>query len=433
MSVLLIVLATGASISTAGTELPVTLLDLPHNVQGPGTSMQQSLELSYSVQRLGLLGTQKLATWALPERPVLRTGLGLTAASLLPQLGVSTWMHEEWHRTPMSRHGVSNMNSYYDPATWSSAAAGVHLVTDDDLAWLKREHPADLVRAHAAGMESEHALVRFAGGQLLRQADTHIIGPLYTAGSWMTPTLITAEVDNISYLIYCGPPSDYPPSDEYEPSEEMRDFTGWDGDAWAYDLILPDEPYAERGVHPSGDGIDRYRVWSDLPAEAQDVLTRFTRLYWLNFVNPNLLGINAFAIGEYKMNAAAGVMWTPWGYDVGGRARLLTGDVMWSTELSVGVNRDLRLPSLSVGAQGLPLSDDLSLDLSLAAWMQPANLRWDDTHARAGGRVGLGVRYALRPWIALRAEGMAKSQGWVLGEVALEPAVAGRLGLDFSL
>ena len=152
MSLILIALATSASISTAGTELPVTLLDLPHNVQGPGTSMQQSLELSYSVQRLGLMGTQALATWALPERPLLRTGLGLTAASLLPQLGVSTWMHEEWHRTPMSRHGVSNMNSY-----------------------------------------------------------THIFGPLYTAGSWMTPTLITAEVDNISYLIYCGPPSKYSP------------------------------------------------------------------------------------------------------------------------------------------------------------------------------------------------------------------------------
>ena len=71
--------------------------------------------------------------------------------------------------------------------------------------------------------------------------------------------------------------------------------------------------------------------------------------------------------------------------------------------------------------------------MQLSAWLQPENLRWDDEKAAPGGRVALGARYALRPWLALRVESMAKTQGWVMGEVSLQPELAGRLGLDFEL
>ncbi len=420
--------------ATAGAaELPLTVFDAPYHLQGPGFGMPVSLEMAYSTHRLSLLGTEAALRWALPERPLVRDALGLGVATGLAQLGFTTWMHEEWHRAPMSQHGIHNQNSYHDPSTWESAAAGVHLVADDDLVWLKAEHPADLVRAHTAGMEGEHELVRFAGDRLIREADRPIVGPLRTAGSWMTPALLTAELDNLTYMIYCGPPSDEPPSDEHEPREAYRDFTGWDGTAWAYDLVLPDEPYEDRGVHPSGDGIDRYRIWSDLPEEGQQVLTRYTRLYWLNLVNPDLLGVNAFAVGPYRMNGALDVIWTAWGYRVGTRGRLLTGDVLWTSELGVGVNRELTLPYASVGAQGIPVSERLDLDLELSAWMQPDQLRWDDTQAAPGGGVELGLRYALRPWAALRLEGLAKTRGQMLGEVELGPGVAGRLGVDLTL
>ncbi len=395
--------------------------------------MQASLELAYSTHRLSLLGTDAALRWALPERPLVRDALGLTVATGLAQLGITTWMHEEWHRAPMSQYGIANQNTYHDPSAWEQAAAGVHLVADEDLVWLKSEHPADLVRAHTAGMEGEHELVRFAGERLIREADRPMLGPLRTAGSWMTPSLITAELSNLTYLQYCGPPSDEPPSDEYEAREAYRDFTGWDGDAWAYDLVLPDETYEARGTHPAGNGIDRYRVWSDLPEESRQVLTRYTRLYWLNLVNPDLLGINAFAVGPYHANGALDVMWTAWGYRVGTRGRLLTGPVLWTTELGVGVNRELAMPYVSVGAHGLPVAERIGLDLELSGWMQPEQLRWDDTGMAPGGSVELGLRYALRPWLALRLEGTAKTQGQMLAEVDLGPGVAGRLGVDFSL
>jgi len=427
LQALLLLSAAGAA------ELPVTMLDAPHHFQGPGFGMRSSLELSYSVQRLGLLGTQALGEWILPERELLRTGLGLGVVTGLAQLGFTTWMHEEWHRAPMSQYGIDNQNTYHDPSAWEQAAAGVHLVSDEDLAWLKAEHPADLVRAHTAGIESEYALVRFASDQLLREAHRPLVGPLRTAGSWTTPMLLTAVIGNQSYMQYCGPSSNEPPSDEYEPREEYRDFTGWDCDAWAYDLVLPDEPYEARGTHPSGSGIDRYRVWSDLPEESKEVLTLVTRLSWLNFLDPNLLGINGFAVGEHTMNAAAGMIWTPWGYTVDTRGRLLTGQVLWSADLALGMNRELVMPILTVGADRLPITDRLSADLQLSAWLQPENLRWDDEKAAPGGRVALGARYALRPWLALRVESMAKTQGWVMGEVSLQPELAGRLGLDFEL
>ena len=37
-----------------------------------------------------------------------------------------------------------------------------------------------------------------------------------------------------------------------ETTEASRDFTGPDCTAWVYDLRRPDEPYADRGTHPSG-------------------------------------------------------------------------------------------------------------------------------------------------------------------------------------
>ncbi len=421
-------------LSSAGAaELPLTLLDAPHHFQGAGFGMPSSLELNYSAQRVGLLGAQALGEWALPERDLLRNGLGLGVATGLAQLGLTTWMHEEWHRAPMSQYGIGNQNTYHDPSAWEQAAAGVHRVSDQDLAWLKAEHPADLVRAHTAGIESEYAFLRFSGDQLLREADRPILGPLRTAGSWMTPTLLTAAIGNQSYMLYCGPDSNEPASDEYEAREAYRDFTGWDCDAWAYDLILPDEPYEGRGTHPSGTGIDRYRVWDDLPEESKEVLTLVTRLSWLNFLDPNLLGINGFQVGEHVMNARVGMIWTPWGYTVDTQGRLLTGEVIWRVDLAVGVSWDRVMPLVSLGADRLPITDKLSADVELSGWLQPENLRWDDGALAPGGRLALGTRYAIRPWLALRVEGMVKTRGWVMGEVSLEPEVAGRLGVDFAL
>ena len=249
----------------------------------------------------------------------------------------------------------------------------------------------------------------------------------------MAPTLITAEVDNFGYLVSCGPPSNYPPEDENEPREDLRDFTGWDCDAWAYDLVLPDEAYEARGVHPAGQGVDRYRVWADLPTESREVLRRVTRLYWINALNPHLYGINAIAVGEHRMNFATGLVLTPSGYAIDGSARLLAHERMWTVDVSTYVSRALVRPGVSLGVERWPLTDRLRLDVQLSWWMQPENLRWDDTRAAHGGRVAMALRYDVSSRVGLRAEGMAKSQGWVLGEASLEPGGAVRLGVDFRL
>src|SRR6185503_15319227 len=77
-----------------------------------------------------------------------------------------------------------------------------------------------------------------------------------------------------------------------------RDFTGLDPDGWVYDLFRPDEPYAARGIHPSGVGIDRYRSESDFTPRERRYLRRQARLSWLNLLNPQLIGLYGFDVGR---------------------------------------------------------------------------------------------------------------------------------------
>ena len=89
-----------------------------------------------------------------------------------------------------------------------------------------------------------------------------------------------------------------------------RDFTGADFTAWADALFFPDKPYEDRGIHPSGVGINRYIKPSQLSTEARSYLKKQGRLHWLNILSPHLFGfskikLNSTEKGDYYGNFAA--------------------------------------------------------------------------------------------------------------------------------
>jgi hypothetical protein len=77
---------------------------------------------------------------------------------------------------------------------------------------------------------------------------------------------------------------------------QVRDVTGHDFTAWAYDLHRSDEPYAARGVHPSGVGVDRDIKRADLTSEESKYLKRQGRLQLVNLLAPFLFNAGGFTI-----------------------------------------------------------------------------------------------------------------------------------------
>jgi len=416
-------------------ELP--LVDLPFQTANGGSwpSMEQSVWVSSMLYQ----GTHLLAGKILdPNSPRLGKAIGgKVVISVLDGLtvllpGFLGWQHEEWHRAVMSWRHISSYDDIYKVEL--SDITNVSHVTDEDLTRLKAEHPADSVRMSMAGIEGNYAEA-FALEKM--QFFEHTT-------SWNTATLWWLYIGNSDYLHQCaGVGADTitrQQNDKEGADVPRRDFTGLDCDGWTYDLFRPDEPYAARGVHPSGVGIDRYRGYSQLsPAEQ-----RFTRkqfwLSFLNFADPNLIGFRHFRLpwpvrGEaVDFNAALRFIPAVFGYDL--RLDLFAQRARWQNllvSLHGYFNHGGPLPGLEVSVHRWPVGHlggaPLELGGRVAGWLQPERLRYDSDGVDVGGlvtvRAGVGLARACEPYVEVEA----KSKGWVTGSVFLESNVSARMGL----
>jgi hypothetical protein len=400
--------------------LDVPALEYPYNVpDGSFPSMRQSLMLSKDAFHLMHLLEGKLSEgeWS---------GLMMVALDFLYvylPLG-DAWLHEEYHRAVLSRRGISSFNDVYKMKLFAETIAVSH-VRDEDLVRLKREHPAEQVRLSAAGGEGEHDLVL----ELEKDSFFHDSPDVILFVAWLSK--LTA-----SYYVYqCGTDAGDELTDELNLEDgadvKRRDFTGLDFTAWVYDLHRPDEPYEARGVHPSGVGIDRYRKLTHLTAAERSYLRQQGWLTWLNFVDPQLIGIRSFGRPE-------GIRWmaslrhelTSFGYVIDANVFLRRGGLKLAATTHAYVSQEHVLPGLDVQLLGLPVhvgGATLTLTPRLAAWLQPRDQLYRSRETTAGGllglRAGLGSR-RVRPYLEVEA----KTEGWVAGNVYLGKNVTVRAG-----
>ncbi|HET7710757.1 MAG TPA: hypothetical protein VFL80_02400, partial [Thermoanaerobaculia bacterium] len=231
-------------------ELPLLDRDnVSHGLRGP--SMAQSLALSaafYEISHYAIEERLEQRPW-LTRWMVALFDIGVSLIAPLPFSDV--WIHEEWHRAVMSNRGVDSYNDVYKFAI-ATDAISVSEVRDEDLIRLKRDHPADLPRLHVAGIEGEYALVqRLQRNKFFdRTRGYHI--PIY----------FISKVSSAGYVGSGTSSETTTETHEWEREEGVdvskRDFAGHDFTAWIYDMSRRDEPYAARGLHPSGVGIRRY-------------------------------------------------------------------------------------------------------------------------------------------------------------------------------
>ncbi len=424
--------------STASTPPPralldFTLIDAPYNTSqgGRAPSMQQSLDVSIAAYEGLHGGIERLfgERRKLARAAIVFADLATTLEWALPL--TSVWVHEEFHRAAMGRRGIDSHNDVLDFKFGADWIAVSH-VRDEDLARVKREHPAEWVRVNEAGIEGELLLVRDLERRQFFGRSTTWHLPLY----WLT------KLGTLGYVAsgsWDDADADVDLSNVEDGADvERRDFTGHDFLGWVYDLHRPDEPYEMRGLHPSGVGLDRYRKRSHLTAAEKEYLSLQGKLQLLNLVDPFLFGLNGgvrVGGGPDPVRVSAGLSHylTSFGHTIDANLLAQRGAANVAVTLHSYTNRDRRFAGLTTELIDYPVTAaGRRLDVSprLAVWAQPARQRFDATEGSLGGLAGVRVRTALSRRVGAFVDLETKSAGWVAGNVYLDRNTSLRLGLS---
>lgn len=414
------------------TPLTVPLVDVPFNFAGRGysfPSMQQSLNLSKDFYQLGHYAIEEALSGKKRWIRIL-TEIGFDVFSTWLPLG-NGWMHEEWHRAVLSRRNFASYNDFYNFPIFSNIIAVSH-VQDADLIALKRDHPAEQVRLQSAGMEAEwEQNFRFEKEKFFDRDPTDHLG-----------IIILNDIGSSFYLFHCAGSS----SDEttnIQNSQDgsnipKRDFTGLDCNGWVYDLFRPDEPYAARGIHPSGVGINRYRKWSDLNGDEQNFLKLTAGLSLLNFLDPNLArfnrfhGTSPFSGDPLEWSTMVRALPTSFGVAVDGNLFWKEGVTNLILILHSYLSPKQYFPGLEVELYRYPLTlfgENENITLRGMAWLQPKKQRFDSKAGTLGGLAGLRFGHAFSKTFEAFLEVEGKSEGWVAGNVYLDSNLSTRAGL----
>lgn len=422
--------AVPAAAEELGAPLDVPLVESPYNIgAGAWPSMRQSLGLTSSAYEVlhAVVGRRFdpfVGGWRGFGHIMIFVGIDVLAAYL--PLG-DAWLHEEYHRAVLGRRGIDSFNDVYRLEIGGSVIRVSH-VKDEDLVALKRDHPEDMVRLPAAGIEGETQLIQTLGRNAF----------FLDARNFHTVLALTTLL-NVHAYVSSGPEEENDEMtdemNEEEDSVEERDFVGHDFASWVYDLFRPDEPYEARGVHPSGVGLNRYRRASDLSARERDYLAWMGRLSWLNLIDPFVFGIPRLEGPGFAWTASTKHFLTSFGFAVDANALYRQGDLSLAATVSHYRNASLATPGLSLELVRWPLAPLLgveALSFRAAGWLQPKRQRFDDDEAKAGGLGAVRAHVPLsrgEAWVELESKGA----GWVAGNPYLEPVTVGRLGVAYRL
>jgi hypothetical protein len=253
--------------------------------------------------------------------------------------------------------------------------------------------------------------------------------------AWNVPTIWTFYGMNSLYMQICASKlTDDDASFAAQQTDQLkRDTGGQDCTGWTYDLFHPDEPYSARGPHPAGNGIRRYRTWSELDAREKSYLGRQRTLSLLNFLDPMLLGFSAFEVGGLRFNGHVRYMPTSFGDEISLDGFFDVTDLKLFVSAQNFFNYGHWSPGVAVQVwrYSIPFHGNRAFTVTAAAnaWLQPKEQQFMTSTRELGGlarlRLGIAGPRTFEPF--LEVEG--KSRGWAAGVVTLEAGYALRLGV----
>lgn len=398
--------------------IAIPLYDTPENskLDFKNLTMNQSLLVTKSFYQFSHYSLQKF--W--PEESTESLISIIVFDTLSTWLPLSNaWLHEEWHRAVLNQYNIHSYNAVYDLEFFSDVIS-VNDINDDDLVFLKTNHPKDLIRLHAAGLEAQSQL------NLSIEMDKFFD----ETKSFDYMLLWFNSINSLMYLNTCSTSEANSLTAGILKKEsdniKQRDFTGLDCNAWVYDLFRPDEPYTSRGTHPSGVGIDRYITYDDLTHKERNFLRKQYYLFFLNFLDPFLLSKDYFLwpdfLGQRKFiwNTNVQHYLNPFGYSINWNVFLKNDDHKFKFSLKNHFNYQTYFPGVSVSIFEKPLifqKTKLSAELSL--WQQPKRLDFFTTQHLWGGSTSIGINFDVSKYLVLYTNLIYKTEGWIEGQVDL--------------
>ena len=267
-------------------------------------SMNQANQISTGIMQSMRWGITQIPWFK--DRPKAKTVMNNLVAGMVDGIGVaingipytSGWAHEEYHRNVMVTHYTNSFNPLTlnkREGTVGNGVASVAFILDTNLVLIKNNDNPSFVRLSAAGGEGQ-----IVGITRLQQQNFFYHQNLPNSIGYLLDIL------NIqSYIATCGNKDELTLVTEQQNKEngsnqQVRDFTGMDFAAWAYDLWHPNEPYAARGLHPYGNGYDRYISGKDLTDEQLAWLRKQSGLVALNFVSPMNFFYHSITLKKYS-------------------------------------------------------------------------------------------------------------------------------------
>ena len=207
-----------------------------------------------------------------------------------------------------------------------------------------------------------------------------------------------------------------------------------------YDLFRPNEAYTDRGVHPSGNGVNRYITFEKLNTSEQRFLRKQYYLSFLNFVDPFLLNKRYFKY--VSKNNTIRALWnanikhylTPFGYSVNLHTYVKTLKNNFLFTLSNHFNKSHYFPGLSIDLINLPIefhNITTNSTIKTKLWQQPRQFSFTSPSGFFGGSISTRFEYKWTQKTASYVELSHKTRGWQEGNVYLNSNSSIILGFRF--
>jgi len=337
------------------------------------------------------------------------------------------WLHEEYHRAVLTNFGVNSFNQMNTFPIGKSVIA-VNRIKDEDLERFKSTRSADFVRMSAAGIEGEYLLI----DQLQRSNFFHQQKLLHEI------LYAVVTINSIAYLFLSSNAEKADKMLDETNAKEIkissRDFTGLDMISWTYDLFNPNEPYNARGIHPSGVGIDRYRKTEHLEKHELKYLKQQKYWHFLNLLSPMLLGFRSIDLKNgFSGNIAFRHFLTSFGTDISLNVFLKKSKYNFVFAYHNYQNYKHVFPAIEVEMIDYPLFyKKLNVFLSprIMAGVQPKNQDFMTNKVDFFGLLGCKTDFRIYKNYFSYLEVVAKTKGWVAGNVYLDDNVSIRMGFS---
>ena len=387
-------------------EYSFLLVDAPARLY----TMRQSNENFLSAYRLGVRALGNALPDSLYLFKKIPTGNVMVAIEALCELLLYPIPHEEGHRSILTAEGIGSISA---PFYNKYGAAYVNGVRDAELRNLRDAKLPTYIRLHTAGNEADYALALRSNALL----------------SWDRETAGVLWVDlmlrKLSVMLYYFSRDDFSPSDE---PELERDIVGHD--------VLS----AIRHLHRPDMEFQRYTAYGELTDEEKKFHNRVRYRSLLNLLDPTLLLKTGFTLKSgLKFNLAGGYGMAPFGDFIDEHLWLKWGKLNSHVYLREFQNRSAWFPAAGVEFANIPLSKHWMADATLHGWQQPKNLDFNTAQGQWGGAADATLKFKLYSsaknglGISLNLGITAKTQGFLLEEVALGKHVGGRFGISVWL